>query len=1102
MERLPVILSLVVFAAAASAEPGPAESAPPSDTPRTVETSNGTQSGHDISVTLVTGDRVVVADGDFDRARVEPAAGRKDVSFHISSAGDRLEVVPSDASRHLANRTLDDRLFDVSLLIESGYDDANTDTVPLIVSAPASADAALAGTGAAMGRELAAIDGSAAEVDKARAAEFWSAMTAGGSGPLRGVERVWLDATGHTTLDESTALVNAPTVWDAGVTGEGVTIAILDSGIDASHPDLAGRVAAAANFTGEEVGDLSGHGTLVASAAAGTGAASDGTYRGLAPDATLLDGKVTNAEGTFRESAVIDGMQWAADQGAQVVNLSLGATVRADRIPHPFEQAADRLTEQAGLLFVAAAGNAGSADGTVESPASAESALGVGAVDKDGAIWEQSSPGPRAGATAVKPDILAPGVDVTGARASDGYIGVPVDDNYVRDSGTSLSAPLVAGAAALLLEAEPDLAPDKLKARLMASADPRAGEPAYEQGAGLLNVATAVEQTVTTEPTNVDFGVRRWPHPDDEPVGRTVTYVNTGAEDVALELSVVAYGPGGEAPAGEMFTLAESALTVPASGTAETTLTADTSLGGPNGHYSGHVTAVSPDGSTTTTPFGVHQEAELYDVSFAFTGRNGEPSESYSMRLQDHDEEQQWWFAGASHGAAATVRIPPGRYHLDARFPTPDGGLALLVQPLLDVTEDTAVEVDARSAKAVEVAVPDDSAELERGVIGYQLQLDEDARRFSSNLVGLDRNHIGHLGPELDAHQFESRVVGFWGTDSDDRYALAWFEGGRLPTGLRRDVHRYELATLRLHAFSSGTDQTGSGEIVTTGPFLGTKTSGRLPQVDLPAALDLHVTTGDETWQIEFEQQPNLRTLRTVPTSYEPGRWRVDSWNAAVIGPGLVSPDGSTAATRQGDTIQVDVPLQTDRAGHPGSTFLIDYLGTRTALYADGALVNETNRPGTGQFDVPPGAKDLRLRTTLARLPGTAHLSTTVDVAWTFRTRHVSGTEPRPLPLSVVRFMPYLDRHNRMPARPTAFVPVTVEAQPGTPPVDELVVEASSDDGETWAEVPVTSLGHGWLARVRHDPGAQFVSLRATATDEGGNTVEQTIIRAYELAER
>ncbi|MDG4832078.1 hypothetical protein O7627_22615 [Solwaraspora sp. WMMD1047] len=239
-----------------------------------------------------------------------------------------------------------------------------------------------------------------------------------------------------------------------------------------------------------------------------------------------------------------------------------------------------------------------------------------------------------------------------------------------------------------------------------------------------------------------------------------------------------------------------------------------------------------------------------------------------------------------------------------------------------------------------------------------------------------------------------------------------------------------------------------------------------------------------------------------MPTSYEPGRWQVDSWNAAVIGPGLVSPDGSTAATRLGDTIQVDVPLQTDRAGHPGTTFLIDYLGTRTALYADGELVDETSRPGTGEFDVPPGATNLGLETTLARLPGTAHLSTTVDVAWTFQSRHVVDPEPRPLPLTVVRFAPFLDRHNRMPAGPAAFVPVTVEAQHGTPPVDDLVVEASPDDGDTWAEVPVTSVGHGWLARIRHDSAARFVSLRATATDEGGNRVEQTIIRAYELAAR
>lgn len=614
MRRLASTLALGLVAATAGADTAGADTAGPAARPAQglppAEPENATATSEDITVTLVTGDQVVIAGGDVDRAYVEPAEGREDISFQVTSAGDRLEVVPSDAGPSLASRTLDGRLFDVSFLIECGYDDANADTIPLIVSAPgesqaaaeepetpAAAGAALASAGVTSTRELPAVGGTAVEVNKDRAAGFWSELAAGEPGPLSGIGRIWLDGAGRTSLDDSTSQVGAPSAWDAGLTGEDVTIAILDSGIDESHPDLAGRIAAAENFTEEAAGDSSGHGTLVASAAAGTGAASDGVYRGMAPDATLLDGKVTNAEGMFRESAVIEGMQWAADQGAQIANLSLGAAVRPDLIPHPFEEAADTLTEQAGVLFVAAAGNAGLADGTVESPASAESALGVGAVDSNSAIWEQSSPGPRAGTAAVKPDIMAPGVEVTGARASDGYIGVPVDDSYIRDSGTSISSPIVAGAAALLLEANPDSTPGDLMSTLMASADPRAGVPAYEQGAGLLDMAAAVNQTITTEPASVDFGVREWPHDDAEPVERTVTYTNTGDEDIALDLSVTAFGPNGEAPEG-MFTLADTNLTVPASGTSETTLAADTSLGGPDGRYSGQLTAVSSLGDS------------------------------------------------------------------------------------------------------------------------------------------------------------------------------------------------------------------------------------------------------------------------------------------------------------------------------------------------------------------------------------------------------------------------------------------------------------------------------------------------------------------------
>jgi hypothetical protein len=123
-------------------------------------------------------------------------------------------------------------------------------------------------------------------------------------------------------------------------------------------------------------------------------------------------------------------------------------------------------------------------------------------------------------------------------------------------------------------------------------------------------------------------------------------------------------------------------------------------------------------------------------------------------------------------------------------------------------------------------------------------------------------------------------------------------------------------------------------------------------------------------------------------------------------------------------------------------------------------------------------------------------LSTSVDVAWTFRSGHLDGTEP--LPVSVVRFTPRLDQHNTAPAGRGYLIPVEVQGQPGSDAakVKRLTVAVSFDDGDSWRRVPVIA---GRFALVDHPAEAGFVSLRANATDRAGNTVEQTVIRAYAI---
>ncbi|WP_438862167.1 S8 family serine peptidase [Paractinoplanes aksuensis] len=230
-------------------------------------------------------------------------------------------------------------------------------------------------------RPLASIGGAALTV--ARSREFWSTLARGTSmRQAAGIKRIWLDGKVRAALADSAAQIGAPKVWAGGDTGTGtgVDVAVLDTGVDPAHPDLAGRIEEATSFVpGEEVTDRHGHGTHVASTIAGSGAASGGAEKGVAPGAGLHIGKVLNDLGEGQDSWIIGGMERAARTAkAKVINMSLGGgpTDGTD----PLSAAVDRLSAETGALFIAA-GNSGPDVEAVGAPGAATSALTVGAVD-------------------------------------------------------------------------------------------------------------------------------------------------------------------------------------------------------------------------------------------------------------------------------------------------------------------------------------------------------------------------------------------------------------------------------------------------------------------------------------------------------------------------------------------------------------------------------------------------------------------------------------------------------------------------------------------------------------------------------------------------
>lgn len=306
------------------------------------------------------------------------------------------------------------------------------------------------------------------------------------------VEKIWEDLPVHALLDVSVPHIRVPQVWASGFTGRGVKIAILDTGLDPDHPDFRGRIVNGADFSGEGARDRNGHGTHVAGIAAGAGS----RYRGVAPSAGILVGKVLHNDGSGMMSDVIAGLEWAVEQGAQVINLSLGSSGPCDG-SDALSETCDLVVAQ-GIVVCVAAGNDGPWPSTIGSPGCARQVITVGAsTDRDG-VARFSSRGPTLDGR-TKPDILFPGEGIVSCRAANTTLGTPVDDLYTSVSGTSMATPHAAGAAALLLEAEPDLSPADIKARFVKAALDLGLDP-NTQGAGRVDVYAAYQNEAAPGP--------------------------------------------------------------------------------------------------------------------------------------------------------------------------------------------------------------------------------------------------------------------------------------------------------------------------------------------------------------------------------------------------------------------------------------------------------------------------------------------------------------------------------------------------------------------------------------------------------------------------
>jgi serine protease AprX len=308
------------------------------------------------------------------------------------------------------------------------------------------------------------------------------------------VDFISYDSKVFAVMDVARSVVGADLITNTKYTGKSVTVAIIDTGIS-PHADLVyptNRIVGFKDFVNNETRayDDNGHGTHCAGILAGNGYSSKGKYKGIAPEANILSVKVLDESGNGNTSDILSTVQWIIDNRevykTRIINFSLGAIAQYRERRDPLVKAANRAIDN-NFIVIAAVGNSGPMRNTILSPATSRYVISVGALDdgrtvetNDDSIAEFSSRGPTLDRVR-KPDLIAPGVNIM-SLSNKSMTG------YTTLSGTSMSAPMVSGAAALLLNENPNYTHYDIKRKLLNGCT-KIKASSIEQGAGILDIS-------------------------------------------------------------------------------------------------------------------------------------------------------------------------------------------------------------------------------------------------------------------------------------------------------------------------------------------------------------------------------------------------------------------------------------------------------------------------------------------------------------------------------------------------------------------------------------------------------------------------------------
>ncbi|MET9472741.1 S8 family serine peptidase [Streptomyces sp. NPDC002922] len=1185
------------------------------------------------TVTLITGDTVTVttaADGTH-AVDVQRGKGREAVEFVSTEQDGEFSVTPVDALPLVQAGRLDPALFNITQLVKQGYGDKGADktaSTPLIATYQKGKSTTVP-EGARKTLALPGIHGAALSAKKSDAEDFWADIAPASAKDAKGVmdskfgegiAKLWLDSKVKVSLDVSVPQIGAPELWKAGYDGKGVKVAVLDTGADLGHPDLAGKIDESQSFVPDEgVQDGHGHGTHVASTIVGSGAASGGKYKGVAPGADLMVGKVLDNTGFGQSSWVIAGMEWAADSGADVISMSLGDTAYA--ASDPLTETVDELSASTGALFVIAAGNSGPGEQTIGTPGTADSALTVGAVSKTDGLAYFSSRGPRVGDYGVKPEITAPGVNIVAARASGTTMGTPLDDNYTSANGTSMATPHVAGAAALVAQAHPDWTNEQLKAALASTAKTNTTNSVFQQGDGRVDVVRAANQNVFATPT-LSFGL--YVSGEDKEVdSKAITYTNTADAPVTLKLS--------SSLSDDSLSLGASEVTVPADGTATVPVAVDP-LKAEKGRYAGHITATT-EGVTVTTGVGYEMQPKKYDLKVNVLGRDGAAAPYALFGMQDLNSTDA--NASGYMPGSWTWRVPAGTYSFATWIPELDAGgnptgTSVVGDPQVEVTGDTEVTLDARKAVEIKPVTKDRDARYEgyttswhregpgsifgvtynesvlrdhvyvapteqvtKGTFDFYAKFRLYAKELTASVTSPESYALKPAYPSTGtgfpvkitgdrtvqavdagsgtAADFEGLdvkgkavVVGVgatvWGPDEALANATAAGAGyliayrktpGRWPTAVDSATipvitipgEEGEKLTSLLKSSGKVTLKLGGTEISPyvynlvfpqSGAISADQTykldqtnlakqkvryhAGRAGEIsqdrlytyrpwqrfDLDPGHDLYLGTerteyyyADPDTRVWHNAAATYGSLQsqwsTVRTYDKAGIEPTENWFRQIVRPATNAEYG--LSQRTGDKLTFAVAELSDATpGHYGSVDGTQATSKGT-LYADGAPVGDAAYGGRGTFDIPAAEASYRFVLDAQRTADWAPYSTSTHTEWSFTSAHTAEKTALPL-LSVDYDVKGLDLLNRA-AGPELTLGLSVRNQVGSIEAHDLKAWASYDDGTSWKEVKVIHDKGGYLADIKNAKGAKFVSLRVQASDQDGNTIDQTVLRAY-----